>query len=118
MRSTTQLVYVDGPSLSVVTDRLDYKKGEPIAIRVVNSGTVPLEVSEPLRITGLSGILMYSEAAPDGLRLKPMQEAEFSWDQVKNDGDEALEGLYKISASGVDRDGGTVARSTTVTIWK
>ncbi|KFM19135.1 hypothetical protein SCCGRSA3_00710 [Marine Group I thaumarchaeote SCGC RSA3] len=50
--------------------------------------------------------------------LKPNDEIEFSWDQIKNDGDDALEGLYKISAKGFDPAGDKVERSTTVTIWK
>ena len=46
------------------------------------------------------------------------EEIEFSWDQINNDGDSALEGLYKISAKGFDENGEKVERSTTVTIWK
>ena len=34
-----QLVYVDGTSLSVVTEKTDFKLGEPITIKIVNSGT-------------------------------------------------------------------------------
>ena len=42
----------------------------------------------------------------------------FSWDQIKNDGDAALEGVYKISVQGMDADGINIEKSTTVTIWK
>ena len=34
------------------------------------------------------------------------------------DGDTALEGVYKISAKGLDIDGNIVEKSTTITIWK
>ena len=50
--------------------------------------------------------------------LEPGNEITFSWDQIKNDGDTALEGVYKISTKGMDVDGNNVEKSTTVTIWK
>ena len=122
VKSTSQLVFVEGRSLSIVTEKFDFKKGEEIKIRIVNSGTVPLTFSDSsygLKITGLSGILMYS---PDvdlvGSKLEPGDEVGFSWDQIKNDGDDALEGLYKISVKGNDGSEIIVEKSTTVTIWK
>ncbi|MHA7647791.1 hypothetical protein [Nitrosopumilus sp. S4] len=124
LKNTSQLEFVDGPSISVVTEKTDFKQGEEILIRIVNSGTIPLVFSDSsygLRITGLSGILMYSplisteEIIPI---LEPRDEIEFSWDQIKNDGDLAHEGLYKISAKGVDSNGNKIEKSTTVTIWK
>ena len=122
VKNTSQLVFVDGPSLSIVTEKFDFKKGEEIKIRIVNSGTIPLslsDVSHDLRITGLSGILMYSPILDKAdSQLEPGEEVEFSWDQIKDDGDEALEGLYKISTRGMDEQGNVVEKSTTVTIWK
>ena len=122
VKNTSQLVFVEGPSISIVTEKLDFKKGEEIKIRIVNSGTVPLIFSDALyglRITGLSGILMYSPVAAQGIsQLEPGDEVEFSWDQIKNDSNAALEGLYKISAKGVDKQGNQVEKSTTITIWK
>ncbi len=122
VKNTSQLVFVDGSSISVVTEKSDFKKGETINIRVVNSGTTPIGFSDSsygLRISGLSGILMY---APDSSGVPPIldpgDDAIFSWDQIKNDGDAALEGLYKISAKGMDSTGNNVEKSTTVTIWK
>ena len=121
-KSTGQLVFVDGPSISVVTEKVDFKQGEEIKIKIINSGTVPITFSDSsygLRITGLSGILMYSPISTQVISvLEPRGEVEFSWDQIKNDGDKALEGLYKISAKGADSQGNKVERSTTVTIWK
>ena len=122
VKNTSQLVFVEGSSISVVTEKIDFKKGEEIKIRIVNSGTIPVifsDTSYGLRITGLSGILMYSPVVTQVIsQLEPGDEIEFSWDQIKNDGDIVLEGLYKISAKAVDKQGNQVERSTTVTIWK
>ena len=122
VKNTHQLVFVDGPSISLVTEKFDFKKGEVIKIRVVNSGTTPLTFSDTsygLRITGLSGILMYTPVSAQVMsHLEPGDEIEFYWDQIKNDGDVALEGLYKISAKGVDQNNNNVEKSTTITIWK
>jgi len=122
VKNTSQLVFVDGPSVSVVTEKSDFKKGEDIKIRIVNSGTVPLifsDASYGLRITGLSGILMYTPVSAQVIsNLDPGDEIDFSWNQIKNDGDTALEGLYKISVKGMDDAGKNVEKSTTITIWK
>lgn len=122
LKNTGQLVFVDGPSISVVTEKTDFKQGEEINIRIINSGTEDLTFSDSsygLRITGLSGILMYSPVSAQVIsKLEPRDEIEFSWDQIKNDGDTALEGLYKISAKGMDSQGNKIEKSTTVTIWK
>ncbi|MCH7647841.1 MAG: hypothetical protein IIA83_04460 [Thaumarchaeota archaeon] len=122
VKNTNQLVFVEGLSISVVTEKSDFKKGEEIKIRIVNSGTVPLifsDASYGLKITGLSGVLMYSPVSAQVIsQLEPGDEAEFSWDQIKNNGDTSLEGLYKISTKGVDKQGNQVKKSITVTIWK
>ena len=122
IKNTNQLVFVEGPSISVVTEKFDFKKGEEIQIRIVNSGTIPLifsDASYGLRITGLSGILMYSPVAAQMIsHLEPGGEIKFSWDQIKNDGNVILEGIYKISTKGIDKQGNQVERSITVTIWK
>lgn len=122
VKNTNQLVFVEGPSLSIVTEKSDFKKGEKITIRIVNSGTIPIIFSDDsygLQITGLFGILMFS---PDifGIPsiLDPGNEIDFSWNQIKNDGDTALEGLYKISTKGIDNEGNDIEKSTTITIWK
>ncbi len=122
VKNTNQLVFVEGPSISVVTEKFDFKKNEDIKIRVVNSGSIPLTFSNSsngLRITGLSGILMYS-LIPEQMifQLEPGEEIAFSWNQKKDNGVDVLEGLYKISVKGVDEQGNNVERSTTVTIRK
>jgi len=122
VKNTNQLVFVEGSSISIVTEKSDFKKGEDIKILIINSGTTPLIFSDSsygLKITGLFGILMYSPVAAQVIsQMEPGDEIEFSWDQIKNDGDSALEGLYKISVNGVDKQGNQVERSTTITIWK
>ena len=122
VKSTSQLVFVEGDSISVVTEKFDFKKGETINITIVNSGTTPLAFSDKsygLRITGLAGILMYSPESDQVIsELLPGDEIDFSWNQIKNDGNSALEGLYKITASGTNSAGDKVERSTTVNIWK
>jgi len=122
VKNTSQLVFVEGPSVSIVTDKFDFKKGEEINIKIVNSGTTPLTFSDAsygLRITGLSGILIYTPISAQVVsRLDPNAEIELSWDQTKNDGNIELEGLYKISVKGIDDHGTKVEKSTTITIWK
>ena len=121
-KTTTQLVFVEGSSISIVTEKFDFKQDELIQIRIVNSGTTELTFSDSsygLKITGLSGILMYFPISVQMIStLEPGDEIIFSWDQIKNDGDAVLEGVYKISAKGLDVQGNIVEKSTTVTIWK
>ena len=126
VKNTNQLVFVEGPSISIVTEKFDFKKGEEIKISIINSGTVPVTFSDSsygLRITGLSGMLMYSpQSLPDTISqtysLLPREEIEFNWDQIKNDGDPILEGLYKVHSKGFDPEENKVEKSTTITIWK
>ena len=122
VKSNSQLIFVEGSSVSIVTEKSDFKKNEEIKIRIVNSGTTTLTFSDAsygLRITGLSGILMYAPTSNSVMSsLEPGDEISFSWDQVKNDGDVALEGLYKISVKGIDESKNTVENFITVAIWK
>jgi hypothetical protein len=121
-KTTTQLVFVEGSSISIVTEKFDFKQDESIQIRIINSGTNELTFSDSsygLKITGLSGILMYSPISTQVIStLDPRDEVTFSWDQMKNDGDVVLEGVYKISAKALDDGGNNVEKSTTITIWK
>ncbi|MXX20994.1 MAG: hypothetical protein F4W68_01645 [Cenarchaeum sp. SB0661_bin_35] len=114
------LTYVEGASISVTTDKNDYKRGEPIQVRVINTGTMPLETSKQwnLRITGLSGMLMYDAGERAYNVLSPGLDDTIVWNQTKNDGNVVLEGLYRISVEGTDADGFTVQDWITVSIWK
>ena len=122
VKSNSQLVFVEGSSVSIVTEKSDFKKNEVINIRIVNSGTTTLIFSDSsygLRVTGLSGMLMYAPASNSDMpSLEPGDEISFSWNQVKNDGDVALEGLYKISVKGMDELENNVENFITVAIWK
>ena len=86
-KTTTQLVFVEGNSLSIVTEKFDFKQDESIEIRIINSGTNELTFSDSsygLKITGLSGILMYSPISAQVIStLDPGDEVTFSWDQKK-----------------------------------
>ena len=122
VKNTGQLLYVEGPSISVVTEKFDFKLNEDIKIRVINSGSIPLtfyDASYGLKITGLFGELMYSPTTAQVIStLESGDEIEFSWDHIKNDGKIVLDGVYRISVMGMDEEGNNVERSTTVTIWK
>ena len=120
-KTNNQLVFVDGSSISIVTEKFDFKQDELIQIKVINSGTNQLTFSDSsygLKITGLFGILIYSPISAQVIStLDPGDEIIFSWDQIKNDGDTALDGVYKIFVKGIDADGNNVEKSITVTIW-
>jgi len=122
LKNTDQLIFVEGNSVSIVTEKIDFKKGEEMKLQIINSGTTTLVFSDAsygLKITGLSGILMYSPITAQVVsELEPGDEIIFSWDQIKNDGNPVLEGLYKITVNGVDKEENIVEKSTTVTIWK
>ncbi|MDX1595736.1 MAG: hypothetical protein R3327_02225 [Nitrosopumilaceae archaeon] len=122
LKNTNELIFVEGTSLTVFTDMADYKLGDNIKIRIINSGSVPLTFSNNaygLEITGLSGRLLYSpDSVPNITKLEPHDEVHFIWNQIKNNGEQVLEGVYKVSAQGIDPNGNNVKKSTTVTIWK
>jgi len=122
MKNTSQLVFVDGSSISIVTEKSDFKKGEEIKITIINSGTTPLTFSDTsygLKISGLFGIMMYSPPTSQVITtLKPNEEIVFVWDQMKSDNLPVLEGLYKISSNGIDSMGNKVEKSITINIWK
>jgi hypothetical protein len=122
IKSTNQLVYVDGSALSLVTEKSDFKRGEEIKITLINSGTNPIIFSDTthgLKISGLFGIVKYSPpVSPVTSTLNPGEKIEFVWDQIKNDGFPVREGLYKISVDGIDSFGIKVEKSITVNIWK
>ena len=122
LKNTNQLVFVDCSSISIVTEKSDFKKGEEIKITIINSGTTLLTFSDTsygLKISGLFGIMMYSPPTSQVITtLKPREEIVFAWDQMKNDNVPVLEGLYKISSDGIDSMGNKVEKSITINIWK
>ena len=117
-----QLTFVDGDSISIVTQKTDFKIGETILIRVINSGTTDLTFSDSsygLEIKQLDGISVFKPISAQSLSsLEPYEEFEFAWDQQKNSGEQALEGLYKITSNGISSSGNTVEKSITINILK
>lgn len=122
LKNTNELVFVDGPSISIFTDKADYKIGENINIRIINSGSIPMIFSDSyygLEITGLSGRVIYDPSSDkEIITLEPHDEVEFVWHQIKNNGETVLDGVYKIKSQGKDNQGNIIKKSTTITIWK
>ena len=116
------LVYVDGPSLSIITEKTNFKLGEDIAIKIVNSGTVPLTFSDSsygVRIIGLDGRILYSPQSAQVISiLQPKEEKMFVWDQTKSDNDKVIDGRYKIVSNTIPNNGKMLETSITINIFK
>ena len=73
-----QLVFQEGYSISIVTEKIDFELGEQVYIKIVNSGTIPLTFSDAsygLKVTGLDGVLYYTPMASQVIStLEPMEE--------------------------------------------
>ena len=121
-KKPNELNFVEGSSLTLLTDKIDFDKGEKIQIKIINSGSTPITFSDAsygLRITGLDGRLLYSPISAQVISiLEPTEEIIFHWDQIKNDGDPVLEGTYKITSNGLDNDNKTIKKSITINIFK
>jgi len=117
-----QLVFVDGSSISILTEKIDFELGEEISIRIVNSGTTDLTFSDTsygLEIKQLDGIIIFEPISAQIVStLSSYDEIEFVWDQSKNNGEQILEGRYKITSTGLDDNGNTIKKSITVNILK
>jgi hypothetical protein len=116
------LVYVLGPSLSVITEKTNFHLGEPIPIKIVNSGTVPLTFSDAsygLKIKQLDGIVLYSPISAQVMSvLKPEEEKVFVWNQTKLDGSKIIEGRYNIVSNTDSSSGNILKKSITINIFK
>jgi len=121
-KNPNELNFQEGSSLSILTEKTDFKKGETIRIRIINSGSVSLTFSDAsygLKISGLDGTILYSPISAQVISvLEPKEEKSFEWDQIKNDGDSMLEGTYKISSSAMDNLEKTIKKSITINIHK
>ncbi len=117
-----QLVYVEGTSLSLVTQKTTFDLGEPIQIRIVNSGTDELKFSDAsygLIIKQLDSIPIYSPMSAQIIsKLDSHEEVTFVWDQRKNNGTPILEGTYKITSKAITLDGSIIEKITTIHIFK
>ena len=114
------LVYQDGPSLTIIPQKINYHLGEPVNIRIINSGTVPLTFSDSsygLRILALDGTTIYSPISSQIVStLNPKEEKTFVWDQTKTDGGKIFEGRYQIVSSTSPYVGNVLTKSVTINI--
>lgn len=116
-----QLEFIEGPSISIVTNKIDFERGEKISIKIINSGTSTLTFSDTsygLKITGLDGRVLFSPISAQVISmLEPTEEISFVWDQIKNDGDQAAAGTYKIISNALDGEK-KIKKSITINIYK
>ena len=117
-----QLVFQEGPSISILTEKIDFELGEHIYIKIVNSGTIPLifsDTSYGLKVTGLDGVLYYTPMAAQVIStLEPKEEKTFVWNQKRMDGSDSLEGIYKIVVEGFDHENNKVKKSIVINLLK
>ena len=120
--SHEQLVFEDGPSISILTEKIDFKLGEQISIKIVNSGTVPLTFSDAsygLKVTGMDGVLYYVPVAAQVVtKLEPKEEVTFVWNQKRLDSSDSLQGRYKIVVEGFDPENNQVKKSIAINVLK
>jgi len=117
-----QLVFQEGSSISIVTEKIDFELGEQIHIKIVNSGTIPItfpNASYGLKVTGLDGTPYYIPMAAQVIStLEPKEEKTFVWEQKKMDGTDSLEGRYKIIVEGFDHENNKVKKSIVINVLK
>lgn len=117
-----QLVFQEGHSISILTEKIDFELGEHIYIKIVNSGTIPLTFSDTsygLKVTGLDGVLYYTPMAAQVIStLEPKEEKTFVWNQKRMDGSDSLEGIYKIVVEGFDHENNKVKKSIVINVLK
>ena len=117
-----QLVFVDGSSISILTEKIDFELGEEISIKIINSGTTDLTFSDTsygLEIKQLDGIVVFRPLSSQVIStLNSHDEIEFSWDQLKNNGEQILEGSYKITSVGFDDNKNIIKKSIIINILK
>ena len=116
------LAYVNGQSLSILTNKTNFKLGENIKIRIINSGTVPLTFSDSsygLRIVGLDGRVIFSPVSAQVISvLEPKEEKFFFWNQAKSDGGKIIDGRYKILTKTIASGENVLEKSITINILK
>ena len=117
-----QLVLVDGSSISILTQKIEFELGEEISIKIFNSGTTDLTFSDTsygLEIKQLDGIVVFRPLSSQVIStLNSHDEIEFFWDQLKNNGEQILEGSYKITSVGFDDNKNTIKKSIIINILK
>ena len=116
------LVYEDGPSLTVIPDKINYHMGEVVNIRIINSGTTTLffaDSSYGLKISRLDGTIVYLPLAVSTVsKLEPKEEKVFIWNQTKIDGSKAYQGRYKVISSTYMESEKVLQKSVIINILK
>lgn len=116
------LVYQNGPSLSIMPDKISYRMGETIRIRIIDSGNTTLLFSDPtygLKVRGLDGTIIYQPpSAGSDSTLAPHQEKIFVWNQTRTDGGKVFEGRYKIESNTAPDPGNELKKSVTINIFQ
>ncbi|WOV93085.1 MAG: hypothetical protein R1F52_00120 [Candidatus Nitrosoabyssus spongiisocia] len=105
--NTGEPVYVEGSSLTLVSDKTDYTREEPITLLLINTGTVPLKFvnSYSIKVSGLVGIIQYESPKNDTTyTLEPREEFTFVWDQIRTDGNFITSGTYRVTSSATAND--------------
>ena len=122
MGTEEQLVYVDGTSLSIVTEKINFKLGEEVVIKIINSGTDELKFSDTsygLVIKQLDSIPIYIPTSIQEItKLQSHEEIIFTWNQLKNDNSPILEGTYKITVKANTIDDKIIEKIITINIFK
>ena len=117
-----QLVYADGTSLSIVTEKINFKLGEEVVIKIINSGTDELKFSDTsygLVIKQLDSIPVYTPTSAQEIsKLQSHEEIIFTWNQLKNDNSPILEGTYKITVKANTIDDKIIEKIVTINIFK
>ena len=117
-----QLIYVEGTSLSIVTEKTDFKLGEEVVIKIINSGTDELrfpDTSYGLVIKQLDSIPVYTPTSAQEIsKLQSHEEIIFTWNQLKNDNSPILEGTYKITVKANTIDDKIIEKIITINIFK
>lgn len=111
--------FVIGPSITILIERQDYKKGENIPIEIINSGTNTITFPEDLadlRVRALDGTVFFSTSL-EGLELLPTQKHVYEWNQLKNDGSQINEGRYVVDITAY-ADNQKISDSISVNILK
>ena len=114
------LEFIEGPSLSIMTDKQNYLAQENVQIRIINSGTQILMFSDKvpkLQIRALDGTTIFSSNIQNS-RLEPKQESLFVWNQTKNDGTQVIGGRYVVESSIFTENEQKITDSITINVLK
>ena len=108
--------------MSIVTEKIKFKLGESISIKIINSGTDELkfpDASYGLVIKQLDSIPIFSPVSAQVIsKLDSHDEVSFDWDQMKNNGEPILEGTYKITSKAITLDGNIIEKIVVIHVFK